>query len=333
MIRVGVIGLGFMGRAHITRYAKMQDAAVVMVSDREAERLRPDYKAGGNLDLGAGALDWSAIRVTTSAEELIRDPEVDVVDICLPTFLHKQYAMLALQQGKHVICEKPLALNPEDADEMVAAARAAHRRIFSAQVVRFWPEYMYLQKLIATGELGILLFLSLSRQSAPSTWSWNNWSADASRSGGVLDVWIHDVDWANFCLGMPRRVFAQAVGRQIVLATYDYDGGPKVAIYGSRALAPGIGFEARYEAVFEGGMVRYLSSDKPTLSVYRGANKTPEHPELAGDAYFSELECFVDCIRHNQDGGKLVDPASARDSIRLSEAAFKSAATGVPVRI
>ena len=334
MIGVGVVGLGFMGRGHIVRYARMQNATLVAVADQEAERRKPDFRPGGNLDLGIRALDWEKIHVAESAEELIRDPHVDIVDICLPTYLHCRYAIMALEQGKHVICEKPMALSVAEADQMLAAARAAQRQLFVAQVVRFWPEFTYLRQLVEGGELGRLNFLSLSRQSAPAAWSWDNWSADINRSGGVLDVWIHDVDYATFLLGLPTQVYAQsAANRRIILAQYDYADGRRVAVHASRALSPAIGFEARFEAVFDDGMVRYVSSERPTLAVYRGASKTPEYPTIAGDAYFDELHCFVECVREGKDGGKLTDSVSARDSMRLAEAGFSSAATGAPVKL
>jgi UDP-N-acetylglucosamine 3-dehydrogenase len=274
------------------------------------------------------------VQVAESVEDLIRNPMVSVVDICLPTFLHKQYAIMALEHGKHVICEKPMALSVIEADQMIAVARAADHRLFVAQVVRFWPEFTYLRDLVRGGELGRLNYLSLSRQSAPAAWSWNNWSADIKRSGGVLDVWIHDVDFANFLLGTPTQIYAQAAAnRMIILAQYDYADGTRVAIHSSRVLSPAIGFEARFEAVFEGGMVRYLSSQKPTLAVYRGASKTPEHPTIAGDAYFDELQYFIECVREGKDGGTLANPFSARESLRLAEAGFASAIAGAPVKL
>ena len=245
MIGVGVIGLGFMGRAHLARYASLEHAAPVAVADEEVDRRRPDFRPGGNLELGTGTLDWEKIRVTASAEDLIRDPQVDVVDICLPTFLHSRYAVMALEHGKHVICEKPMALTVYEADRMLDAARVAKRRLFVAQVVRFWPEFMCLQHLVESGELGQLSFLSFSRASAPAAWSWNNWSADVSRSGGVLDVWIHDVDYCNFLLGAPKQIYAQSAANSgIIFAQLDYADGRRVSVHGSRVLSPAIGFEA-----------------------------------------------------------------------------------------
>ncbi len=334
MIRVGVIGLGFMGRAHLACYARMPGAIPVAIADSDGERRRPDFNPGGNLALSSGTLDWTKLRILASSEELIQDPDVDVVDICLPTFLHARYAVMALEHGKHVICEKPMALTVTEADQMLAAARAADRRLYIAQVVRFWPEFTILRQLVASGELGRFKFLFLSRQSAPSTWQWKSWSADVSQSGGVIDVAIHDIDYAQFLLGLPQKVYAQCVGERTILhAQYEYEQGTKVVVHSNKALAPGIGFEARFEAVFEGGMVRYLSSQKPTLAVYRGADKTPEHPRVEGDAYYEELCAFLDCIRTGSDGGALVDPVSARESLRLAEASFTSAEIGIPVNI
>ena len=88
----------------------------------------------------------------------------------------------------------------------------------------------------------------------------------------------------------------------------------------------------RFEAIFENGMVRYASSQKPTLAIYRGDSTTPEHPAVAGDAYLDELSFFIQCVREGKDGGRLADPSSARDSLRLAEAGFTSARTGELVK-
>ena len=129
-------------------------------------------------------------------------PEVDVVDICLPTDLHADFAVRALQMGKHVVCEKPMAISLAEADRMIEAARKSGRRLMIAHCIRFWPEYVELRRLVESGELGHLLSLSLTRYSPFPSWGSDNWLADERRAGGAaLDLHIHDTDFAAYLMG------------------------------------------------------------------------------------------------------------------------------------
>src|SRR6185503_3694659 len=120
-------------------------------------------------------------------------PDVDAIDICLPTPLHREWTEASLAAGKHVFLEKPIALTLEDADAIVAAAEASDRLFMVGLVLRFWPEYVELQRRIASGKLGRPEVVSAFRLSPPA--DWNDWMADASQSGGTpVDLMIHDFD-------------------------------------------------------------------------------------------------------------------------------------------
>src|SRR5262249_39097345 len=131
---------------------------------------------------------------TTDLDAVLADPEVDAVDVCLPTPLHRSVAERALAAGKHVLLEKPIALTVEDADAIVAAAAAVPDRVFMVgMVLRFWPEYVELQRRMAARELGRPLAVQASRLSPPA--DWNDWMADHAQSGGpAVDLMIHDFD-------------------------------------------------------------------------------------------------------------------------------------------
>ena len=115
-VKVGIIGLGFMGTTHFRIYQKNDKANVIAVADVNEDKLKGDWSSViGNIGGGDNSkpMDMSGITTYTDGLELIKDPKIDVVDICLPTFLHKKYVSAALESGKHVICEKPIARTSE----------------------------------------------------------------------------------------------------------------------------------------------------------------------------------------------------------------------------
>ena len=103
------------------------------------------------------------VKTYTDADRLLADPEVDVVDITLPTYLHAEYAIRALQAGKHVICEKPMATCSTDAKEDAAAAKKARRRLFVAECIRFWPAYATARDIIRSRKYGKVRSAVLTR--------------------------------------------------------------------------------------------------------------------------------------------------------------------------
>jgi 1,5-anhydro-D-fructose reductase (1,5-anhydro-D-mannitol-forming) len=336
MIRVGVVGLGFMGRTHYTRLQQQPDVVMTAVADRETERRKAAFSLSGNIDVGLGELNLDGVQVVASAEELIAMPDVDVVDICLPTFLHPKYVVMALENGKHVICEKPMALTAAEAEAMVAAAHKARKNLFIAQVLRFWPEYQYLRQVIKSGDLGKLLFLSMMRRTAGGapSWHWDDWNKDTSRSGGVLDIRIHDTDFVQFVLGLPDSVSAVAIpGLHIVQGLFNYKDGPQVTIESNRVTPVPLGFEDGFQAVFEKGTMRYSGQFSPKLRIFRTGAREPECPEISGDAYEAEIRYFIDCLRAGTDGHELADPESALLSLKLWEMEKESIQKGKVIEV
>src|SRR5206468_1418494 len=148
--------------------------------------------------------------------------EIDVVDICLPTPLHRRAAERAFAAGKHVFLEKPIALTAEDAAAILDAGAQSRRILMVGLVLRFWPEYVELQRRLASDELGRPLVVSTRRLSPAPDWS--EWIADPAQSGGVpVDLMIHDFDQLNWLLGKPRSVFAREEGPGHVHAIVEYD--------------------------------------------------------------------------------------------------------------
>ena len=205
MITIAILGGGFMGASHAANYRALGD------------RVRVKTVASHRSDRAAAVAESVGAALTEDLLAPRRDPVDDAIDIFLPTPLHREFAEAALAAGKHVLLEKPIALTLEDADAIVAAAERSGHLFMVGLVLRFWPEYVELQRRISGGELGRPLSVSAMRLSPPA--DWNDWMADPAKSGGVpVDLLIHDFDQMNWLLGTPRSVFARAPHPDHVLA-------------------------------------------------------------------------------------------------------------------
>ena len=202
-MKVGLIGLGAMGRMHFNCWRKSNAATA-----RRDQRPRP-AEAGGRLGQPefqhrrseAEQVDLSGYRLHTAFEDLIADPAVELVDICLPTPFHAPLSIAALRAGKHVFCEKPMSLKLDECAAMQAAAREAGRQLMIGHCLRYWPHYTKAHELLASGEFGRALYARFHRSSAMPVWSVGGWLQKAAESGGVLDMHIHDIDVALWWFG------------------------------------------------------------------------------------------------------------------------------------
>lgn len=341
MIRVGLIGAGFIGRNHFNQYEKLNGrATIVALCDTEADRRSGDWsRVGGNVGDKQGTVrDLGTIKQYEKWKKLIADPNVDMVDICIPTYLHREMSVAALKAGKHVLCEKPMALNVRDCDRMLAAAAAAPGKFMIAQCIRFWPECVWLKQAIDDQRFGQLKALHLRRQASTPTYSLDNWLLNPEFSGGaILDLHVHDIDYAVWMLGKPKTVLAQSYRRASgaydrVHALWNYRPDLVVQIEGFWDMPPAFGFNMGFTARFERAAVVFdLSSGKPlTVQNEDGSTETPTM--MPNDGYFNEIEYFIGCIEKNQTP-KISTPTESREAVAIAIAECKSAGTGKPVTI
>ena len=325
MIKVGLIGLGFMGRTHLSKYLHSDRAELVAVADIDPERLKPGTVVEGNIDLGLPPLEIpEGVATFATLDEMREGVELDMVDICLPTFLHAESVVKAAEAGKHVLCEKPMALTLEECQAMISAAQANGVQLMIAQCVRFWPEYLYLQETFKQGRLGKLQSLSMRRLGTPPLWSWEDWFLDAERSGGpVVDLQIHDVDFINFLLGPPQAIFAQGIKHlgtgdiDIVIGNFLYPA-MKVTAEAGWMRAPGFGFYFACDALFERGLARLASDQKPPLMIYE-EGREPYTPNVSGlDGYTAEIQFFLDCLAGGRVVADVFPPESAQISLQMA---------------
>jgi len=342
MVRVGVLGIGFMGKMHFNTYSAYGGSKVVALSDLDPAKLSGDWSriAGNIADKRAAQVDLSGLHLHARPADLFKDPEVDVVDITLPTFLHARYATAALEAGKHVICEKPMATSLAECDRMMAAAEAAGRQLFIAHCIRFWPEYAVLKQIVKSGKYGKVVSASFWRRSSTPLWSWDGWLMDPKRSGGaIVDLHIHDTDYVNYVFGVPQAVRSTGAvgavskgGVDSVVTQYVYPGGPQVTAEGSWAMAPGFGFTHGFCVVLEKATVEMDGKSQRPLTVYplKGKTLTPKVPK--DDGYVAELKHFVDCIARGRQSG-VVTTRDARDAVAVCLAETRSVKSGKAVKL
>jgi len=329
MVRIGVIGLGFMGRMHLTAYEGIDDAQVVAVADSDPKRAAGDLTGGwGNIEGAAEQLDMTAIRGTTDAGELLAMDDVDAVDICVPTPFHEQIAVAALAAGKHVVCEKPLAPDAESARRIADAAAKARGIFMPAMCIRFWPQWAWLKQAVADGRYGRVLDAMFRRLGVPPP----GWFVDGEMSGGaILDLHLHDADFVYHLFGMPDAVFSRGYslisGRTDHVVTqylYGEDGPAVVTAEGGWTRDEAFGFTMQYAVKFEQATAVHDIGAAEPLVVHQGGESTSV--ELEGDGYAAELAYFVGCVQQGRPP-EIVTAADAVESIRLVEAEQRSVQT------
>jgi predicted dehydrogenase len=282
-LRVAVCGLGFMGRTHLAAYAAAAAAGfpnrLVAVADRNAERRAGRLGGGGNLPTGEerAAFDPGEVRAYAHPEELAEDAHIDLVSICTPTPTHVALAERCLLAGKHVLIEKPVALESASVRRLAAVAASTGRLCMPAHCMRFWPGWSELAAALRAGRLGRVRSAIFRRLAARPSWS-PGFYGDIGKTGGALfDLHVHDADFVRLCFGEPRALFVRG-GRDHLAVAYDVDGPPLVLAEGGWDLPANHPFEMAYEVVGERETWRYeLTSSGPRLEIF-GAEDAPGSP-------------------------------------------------------
>lgn len=331
MLNVGLIGIGAIGRLHYDCWLKCPHAKVAAFVSRDPKKRAGDWSSG-EFNLGkqdAAQIDLTQVRAYESADQLFADPRIDIVDICTATPLHAPLSIAALRTGKHVVCEKPMALNVADCLELEAAARNSGKQLMVAHCLRYWPHYVRAHEMIRSGEYGRPLYARFHRSGGAPAWSSGGWLMKADQSGGVLDLHIHDIDVALWWFGKPDHMEAQGLVRDrlplIVDAAWRYDNGLRVNLFG--AWDPNGGsFRHAFRLVFEKATLEYdLAAAPGQLNVWKdGVNNPAPFDEPA--AHQAELNDFARCVAAGEKFERFT-PAESRISVEvgLQEMALLSA--------
>ena len=303
-MKIGIVGLGSMGAQHLEGLAKLSGVEVAAVGTRDARARSGDLRhIGGNLKREGLVHDFSNVQPYERWQDLIADPALDAVDLCLPTDMHAEVSMAALAAGKHVLCEKPMALRAADCDAMLAAAHRNRRVLMIGHVLRFWPEFLMLSEFLE--ERGRDRVTSAIFRRHCEVPNWSRWLTDETRSGGaLLDMLIHDIDQALLLFGSPARVLAQSMGPvDTARIALEYDSGLQVHIEGGW-FPPPLPFAMSFEVSAAGERMRY---DAGGLHLGERAMVV-----LKADAYAAELAYFAECCRQNRAPAQCLPEDSAR---------------------
>lgn len=319
-LTVGLIGTGLMGRTHARGWGTLPGVLThVYAPDERTQQFAAEF----------------GLQPCAELDELLE--RVDIVDLCTPTPTHRDLTVRAARAGRHIICEKPLALTLDEADEMMAACRQSGVRLFVAHVLRFFPQYRAAWERVQAGDIGEPRVLRLSRIGAPPTPG--SWFHDESQSGGVpLDLMIHDLDYVRWVAGRVGTVYAvqsRQEGRVMVQATLSHRGGAISLVEGGWAAPAGV-FRTALDLAGTLGVIEWSSDAPPALRSHGPPPPPPLQegaslPALAGDPYAAELEHAYRSIESGTPF--LVEPEDARAALALSLAVRRSLETRQPVPV
>ncbi|MCQ6562395.1 Gfo/Idh/MocA family protein [Paenibacillus mendelii] len=292
-MNIGLIGCGAMGRVYVDRLMRMKGVQVTAICHPEREK-------------AAALAEVLQARIYESYSEMIARPDIDIICVTLPTYLHKEYVQQALEAGKHVICEKPLALTEEDCAELIKTSRIEGVRLCVAHVVRFFPEYRDARRRLLSGEVGAVKSVRTTRASLMPLE--NSWFLDKRKSGGVVfDLMIHDIDYALWLLGdQITQISAEIItheGVEQVLAWLYYADGTTVrlgAVWGAAE------FHAGFDITGDQGVLSFGSVREDMESGNKAVHENlsdrgviiPEASELE-DPYYCQLLSFIRAIETN----------------------------------
>jgi predicted dehydrogenase len=336
-VNVAVVGLGFMGVTHIKAYQQLPAARLVAVCD--SVRLPVNgVLAGvtGNVS-GSGDINLGReVKVYRAIGEVLADREVDLVDLCVPTPLHPEQSIAALRAGKHVLCEKPLALASAQAGEIVKAAQSARGFFMPAMCMRFWPGWSWLKEVVTEKKFGKIQAARFRRMSETPAWSKGTYAQGNTSGGALLDLHIHDTDFVQFLFGRPASVFSTGMTRggnsiDHVVTQYNYADGPTVYAEGSWLLTKG--FSMSYTVLCERATLDFeLARGADALQVTEEGQGPRAVKFDAPDGYGAEIGYMVAAIQ----SGKAPTVVTAQDglsAVEICEAEEKSVKTGQVVKV
>ncbi|HET6880889.1 MAG TPA: Gfo/Idh/MocA family oxidoreductase [Pirellulales bacterium] len=335
MVHVGIVGVGFMGMIHYLAYKKIAGVKVAAICTRDKKKLAGDWRGiQGNFGPPGEVMDLGAIARYESWCDLLANPKIDLVDVCLPPKLHADVTVAALRAGKHVICEKPIALNAADAKRMVKAAEQSQRMLLIAHVLPFVPEFAFVRRAAISGKYGKLWGGHFKRIIADPQWLKDFYDPQGA-GGPVIDLHIHDAHFIRLLWGMPRAV--QSIGRrrgemlEFVNTQFLYDDETLVTAASGVIQQQGRSFTHGFEVYFEKATMSYDSAvldGQPVtgtpLTVLSSRGKV-ERPKLGEtDGFAAELSDAVKAIRTGRPS-ELLAGELALDALILCQKETESA--------
>jgi len=324
-LKVAIIGAGNTGIYHAAAYRQIPEVQIKYIYSRNPERAR-------------SLADQVGAQVVDRWEMAMEDPSIDIVNLCLPTYTRLETIQKAVAEGKHIFCEKPLALNGEMSCKIYGLLMEYKKKFMVGQVLRFFWEYAQMRQMVLSGEVGDVGTIRLSRcVGFPGSWF-----ANRDQSGGViLDLLIHDIDFLLWTFGDVERVYAKGLtyrdglDMDYALLNIKLKSGAIAHIEGSWAHPAG-SFHTTVEIAGSKGLISYdnLSSKHIELSIKKkGATETGPRvsmPEIepADDPFVLQLRDFVESIREDREPSVTYKEALAACAVAFM--ALRSLQTGQP---
>lgn len=333
MIRVGIAGIGFMGMVHYLSYKRIAGVEVAAICEPNEKRRAGDWTdIQGNFGPPGEQMDLTGVEAYETYEEMVRDENLDIIDITLPPAMHHDAALSALAAGKHVFTEKPLAMTLADCQSMRQAASEAGKHLLVGHVLPHFPEYAWALGEIEGGKHGQLLSGSFQRVISDPAWLTNFWSEEKI-GGPLLDLHVHDAHFIRLAFGMPSEVISRGRMREGLpehwhsLMKFEGSEGTVHATSGAIPY-PGRSFLHGFEIQLERALLTFefsvvgeegKYSRPPTLLTGDGEVQFPELGD--GDpmhAFEAELRHVVEVIENDAPAGAL-DAQLAEDAIAICE--------------
>lgn len=347
MLRVGIAGIGFIGMIHYLAYRKVPGVKVAALCEQDEKRLAGDWRSiKGNFGPAGAKMDLSGLATYRELDDLVADPQLDVIDVCLPPSLHAGVTIAALKAGKHVFCEKPIALADVDAKRMVAAARSAGRQLLVGHVLPFLSEYAFAYRTISEGKYGKLLGGHFKRVISDPLWLPNFYHPDKV-GGPMLDLHIHDAHFIRLLFGMPTSVNARGRMRGEVVefaeTQFTFDD-PSLVVASTTGVVrqQGRAFTQSFEIHLEGATMLFdfsVLDGKPHVATpltILDARVKVVRPKLGPsdpvEGFVAELKEVVRSIRTGEES-RILGGDLARDALLICHKETESVRGGKPVKI
>jgi predicted dehydrogenase len=336
-----------MGMIHYLSYQRTRGAKVVALCEQDKTRLAGDWTTiKGNFGPRGEQMDLSGIAKYERLEDMIADPKVDIIDICLPPAAHAATAIKALKAGKHVFCEKPIALTSADAKKMVATAQECDRLLFIGHVLPYFPAYAFVHKLATSKKYGKLLSANFKRITADPQWLKHYYDANII-GGPLLDLHIHDAHFIRLLFGMPSAVFTTGRMKGEVVEFFNslflFDD-PSISVTATsgairqQGRSFSSGFEIHFEkatAIFDFNVVADHAEQSMPLTILTNDGKT-QRPDLGSgdplDGFAAEIAEVTRCVKAKKPSTILAGDL-ARDAVVLCNKQTESAKKARLVKI
>ena len=337
-VNVAVVGLGFMGVTHLRAYLGNPLARIVAVCDINRQPVNGvltgvvgNIKKSDDLHLGP------EVKAFHKLEDLLAEPEVQLVDLCTPTPLHSEQAIAALKAGKHVLCEKPLARTLAAARGLLQVAENSPGFLMPAMCMRFWPGWSWLKQVVDNAAYGKVLAARFRRVSEMPAWSRQGIYSGTNELGGALfDLHIHDIDFVNHLFGRPASVYSTGVTSSTdsinhVVTQYRYPCGPAVHAEGSWLLTQG--FNMAYTLHCERATLDFDLARGADALLVTEAGQTPRVVKAEGaDGYALEIDYILDCVASRR-APRIITARDGATALEICEAEESSIRTGAVIML